>query len=112
MLRGAIIAIIASFPAAALVALVYGFPVPFDETRQAGRGIQGVIPAMFAVVFYGALGGFVVLGVLGAVAGAVAQARAGNDRARAARLTNVLALTAALACAILLATLHLFIGPW
>jgi quinol-cytochrome oxidoreductase complex cytochrome b subunit len=112
MIRGAITAILGSFPAAALVALVYRFPIPFDDTRQAGSGIDGLSLTMFAVLFYGALGGFVVLGVLGALAGAVGQTRAGTDRVKAVRLTTVLALAASLACAIFLATLDLFIGPW
>ena len=51
-LTGAVVATAAAFPAAALIALVYGFPVPFQGKLQ---GLDAMVPAMFAVVFYGVM---------------------------------------------------------
>ena len=106
---GAAVATAGAFPAAALIALVYGFPVPFVGKLQ---GVAAIKPAMFAVVFYGILGGFIVLPLLGAAAGFLAsRMNHGNPRA-ARRLTIIAALAVSLACVVFLATLDLLIGPW
>jgi hypothetical protein len=106
---GAAVATVGVFPAAAAVALVYGFPVPF-----AGKlgGIAAIVPAMLAVVFYGVIGGFLVVPPLGALAGFVAgRVNAGNAEG-AKRATVIASLAVSLACAVLLAILDLIIGPW
>lgn len=107
-LLGAAVATVGAFPAAAAVALVHGFPVPFAGKLQ---GVEAMVPAMFAVIFYGFLGGFVVLPLLGTLAGLMAD-KANDDATTAQRTTVVLALAAALGCAGLLGTLDLLIGPW
>lgn len=105
---GAAVATAAAFPAAALTALVYGFPVPFAGKLH---GLDAMVPAMFAVVFYGVMGGFLVLPLLGTLAGVIAD-RWSQDARTAQFRTVMAALAIALACAALLATLDLFIGPW
>jgi hypothetical protein len=106
MLLGAVTACLSAFPAAALVAMVYGFPVPFGgKERDPDR-------VLLAVVFYGILGGFVVLAGAGAVAGSWAHATSGANRGRAQKLTLIFSGLAALAAAIALAVLDLFIGQW
>ena len=105
---GAVVATAAVFPAGALLALVYGFPVPFAGKLQ---GLDAMVPAMFGVVFYGVMGGFVVLPILGTLAGVIAD-RSSKDARTAQFRTVVAALAIALGCAVLLATLDLLIGPW
>jgi hypothetical protein len=107
-LLGAVVTTAAAFPAAALLALVYGFPVPFAGKLQ---GIDAMIPAMVAVIFYGVMGGFVVLPLLGTLAGIIAD-RSSEDARTAQFRTVMAALTIALGCAALLAMLDLLIGPW
>jgi hypothetical protein len=109
VLLGAVTACLAAFPAAGLVALVYGFPIPFHAKLQ---GPAAVSPAMKAVIFYGILGGFPVLAGAGAAAAAIARSRANGDAKRARVLTVWLSLAAALIGAIGLAVLDLFIGQW
>jgi hypothetical protein len=65
MFQGALISILGAFPAVGLVALVYGFPIPFSGNMQ---GLDAVLPSMFAVVTFGLYGGFLVLAVLGVAA--------------------------------------------
>src|SRR5260221_14343054 len=112
MLRGPLIAILGAFPAAGLMALVYRFPIPFDDAHLRGSGLAGIVPSMMAVIFYGLLGGFLVLAALGVVAAAVARVLGRGDPTKTARLTVGLALAASLICAVFIATLHLFIGRW
>ena len=107
--QGVITACAGAFPAASLVALFYGFPVPFAGKLH---GPAAVVPAAFAVLFYGILGGFVVLAVAGAGAASVAFARSDGDARSARRLTTLYALAASLIAAIGLAVLDLFIGQW
>lgn len=109
ILRGPLTAIIGAFPAAALVGLVYGFPIPFDSKRH---GINAVLPSFIAVVFYGLLGGFVVLALLGWMAGRVAAIMSEGDLVKEKRLTMFMALGASLLCTIFLSVLDLLIGPW
>src|SRR5687768_12403390 len=106
---GVITACLGAFPAASLVALVYGFPVPFGGKLH---GLGAINKVAFAVLFYGLLGGFVVLAIAGVVAASVAFARSHGDAGKARRLTLIFALSASLICAIGLAVLDLFIGPW
>jgi hypothetical protein len=88
---GVLSAIADSFLVAPLLALVYKFPIPFSGME---RGPSAAVHSLFAVAFYGVLGGFVVLGVLGAAAGAVASKVAGADRHRAWKLALVFGLAA------------------
>jgi cytochrome c biogenesis factor len=107
-LLGAVVATTAAFPSAALLALVYGFPVPLAGKLQ---GLDAMVPAMYAVLFYGVMGGFLVLPLLGTLAGVIAD-RSSKDASAAQFRTVMAALAIALGCAVLLATLDLLIGPW
>lgn len=109
LLLGACCSIFGVFPLAALVALVYGFPVPFVGK---GRGLKVVIPSQVAVLIYGIMGGFVILGLAGAGAGAVAMRAGGSDARRITRLCVTLSLLVSAVLVILLAILDLIIGPW
>jgi hypothetical protein len=109
ILTGAVIATIGAFPMAALVALVYRFPIPFAGEES---GIKAAIVSPFAVVFYGLLGGFLVLPCLGAVAGFLAHRIAEPDRKSIFRWTVRFALVADLIAALFLALLDKIIGPW
>jgi hypothetical protein len=64
--RDALFGLLFMFPAAAVVALVYRFPVPFGGFVS---GPAGVWSAMLATLFYGLAGGFVVVPVIAALAG-------------------------------------------
>ena len=64
--RDALFGLLFMFPAAALVALVYRFPVPFGGYV---RGPAGAWSAMLATLFYGLAGGFVVVPLVAALAG-------------------------------------------
>jgi hypothetical protein len=92
-------AIVGSFLVAPLLALVYQFPIPFSG-MESGPG--AAVKSLFAVAFFGVLGGFVVLAILGAVAGVVASKVAGADRRRAWKLALGFGLVADLvaACAL------------
>jgi hypothetical protein len=50
---GSVIAIVTSFPAAALTALFFRFPIPFGGYVG---GTDGVVPSLYAAAFYGFLG--------------------------------------------------------
>jgi hypothetical protein len=93
---GVLSAIAGSFLVAPLLALVYNFPIPFSGMKS---GTSVAVRSLFAVAFYGVLGGFVVLGVLAAAAGVVASRVAGADRHRAWKLALVFGLAADFAAA-------------
>jgi hypothetical protein len=57
-------------------------------------GPDAALRSLFAVFFYGILGGFVVLGGLGAVAGVIASKVAGKDPSRAWKLAIAFGLGA------------------
>lgn len=109
-LIGACTAVVVTFPLAALVALLYRFPIPFGGYAS---GPSAVLISLGAVVFYGvAMGGFVVLGLLGFTAGILAQ-RAARSSGRPVLLATVLSSTLfAFAAVLTLAILDKLIGPW
>ena len=106
---GAGIAVAASFPLAALVALLFRFPIPFGTYMS---GIGAVIPALFAAAFYGIIGGFMVQALLGGIAGGLAASATVSDRRRAWRRCAAFASLAALPGVLLLSILDWIIGPW
>jgi hypothetical protein len=108
MFRGAVCAIVGAFFAAPLVGLVYGFPIPF---RGKVHGLEAVVPSVMAVVFFGLLGGFIALGIMGAAGGAVAHVVSRGEPARGQRLTAALGFLSSLAGVILVAVLDVLIGP-
>lgn len=112
VLLGALVGILGAFPVAVVVAVVYRFPVPFAGYAS---GFRAVLPVLFAVLFYGLLGGFLVVGVLGALAGLLASQithRTDAPRKASVYLIVSLALAANLPPVLLLAVLDKIIGPW
>jgi hypothetical protein len=93
---GALSAIAGSFLVAPLLAMFYEFPIPFSGMES---GLDAAVRSVFAVAFYGVFGGFVVLGLLGVVAGVVASKVAGADRRRAWKLALAFGLAADFAAA-------------
>ena len=108
-LAGAAIAVAASFPLAALVALLFRFPIPFGTYMS---GTSAVIPALFAAAFYGVIGGFMMQALLGGLAGGLAAAAAISGRRRAWRRCATGAILAALPAVVILSILDWIIGPW
>lgn len=107
---GAVAAVVLAPLAAALVAIVYRFPVPMAEDYA--RGFGGAGDAALGSVFYLILGGALVLAILGGIGGFV-TARFAQLNARRARF-RTLAVSAgiALLAASALAVLEFFIGAW
>jgi hypothetical protein len=107
---GALTSIVATFPLAALCALLFRFPVPFAGYLS---GADAVGPALWAVVFYGVpFGGFVVQGLLGGLGGLAAEHWGAPDRATVTRLSIILGITASAIGVFALAILDKIIGPW
>jgi hypothetical protein len=108
-LFGSLLAVFGAFPAAGLVALVYRFPIPFSGYES---GAGAVLPSFVAVLFYGVLGGFPLLAVLGALGGLLACFIGKHDNKRINRLTLAFAILADLLGALTLAVLDKIIGRW
>jgi len=109
-LAGATWSVISTFPIAAVTALLYRFPVPFVGYLS---GIKAVVPALFAVLFYGVpLGGLVLLGVLGALGGFISAMTFRADRRRCQFVTRAWALIVSAMGILTLAVLDKIIGPW
>jgi len=109
ILGGAACAVLLTFPAAALTAITFRFPVPFAGYRS---GLEALPLVLTAVVFYGLVGGFAVVGVLGALAGLAAYRLHQPNLQLVRRWTFYLSALAALLSVILLAVLDKLIGPW
>lgn len=110
VLRGALFGMIGTYPAAVLCALVFRFPVPFGGYVS---GPGGAALAPLAVTIYGAVfGGFLVQGVLGGLAGRLAERRGRGSGPRTWRLCLVYGALASLPGVALLAILDKIIGPW
>ena len=110
IIRAALISIVATFPLAALCALLFRFPVPFAGYLS---GADAVGPALWAVVFYGgSLGGFVVQAVLGGLGGLAAEHWGAPDRVKVTRLSSVFGVVASAIGVFTLAILDKIIGPW
>lgn len=98
-----------AFPLAAICALVFRFPLPFNGYAS---GPAALPRALVAVVFYSILGGFPVLLVADALGGAAANALGRPAVGRIRRLTLAFAGLIALLGVLLLAVLDTLIGPW
>ncbi|MEU6564480.1 hypothetical protein [Nocardia nova] len=107
VLWGAVVTICWAPVAAAVVASVYRFPIPFDGYA---RGASDALSAALASVFYLVVGGAFPLALAGALAGFLLA----RGRGPARRLTLIAATGFATACAaaLLLALLEYAIGPW
>jgi len=104
--RGALIAVLGSFPLAMICALIYRFPIPFVGYRS---GVNAVGPAFGAVLLYGLFGGFAVQGLLGGLASHFAARTNPNP---SAGLVLFAALGAAAIGVGILAVLDRVVGPW
>jgi hypothetical protein len=109
IVTGALLAPVLAFPLAGLCALLYRFPVPFAGYES---GWPAVPHALAAVRFYGSIGGFSLLALLGGIGGAVAHRIARPDTRRVWQWTVATAAIIAGSAVILLAVLDYLIGPW
>jgi hypothetical protein len=118
ILRGIFWVFVWIFPAAVAVGTFYHFPVPFrgeisgaDLFQEGPRGTAELIWMILqAVVYYTVFGGFLVLAVLGSIAGLAGRWLGQPDRV--SRYTRDIALGIALLVAIVLAVLDKVIGKW
>jgi hypothetical protein len=108
-LHGAFWCVLFAFPSGALMVSVWRFPIPFGNYVS---GLEHAGHALLAVGFYGIIGGFVVLGVLGAIAGMITHTLCPDAEREQKRLTRIVTAMIALAAATLLAALDKIIGPW
>ena len=110
LLFGSMCSVLSAFPIAGFVALVYRFPVPLLGYLS---GREAVLPAMIGVLVYGVLlGGFVLLGGMGAlIAFAVQKCPISNPKHRS-WIVAIAAVVGTLGCMMLLSTLDKIIGPW
>ncbi|WP_280262029.1 hypothetical protein [Nocardia wallacei] len=106
---GCVAAVLTAPLAAAVVASVYRFPVPFGDYAH---GLSEAGNAALASVFYLVLGGVPVLAIGGTVAGWLVQRAAGTDSARTGWAGAGAGFGVALLGALVLATLEFFVGPW
>ena len=90
------------------MALVFRFPIPFAGYRS---GPSPVIPAMFAVVFYGFFSGFVLLIVLGAMGGVLTTFLKRKFR-EPKRLVCIGSVVITFVCLFVLAIPDYIVGPW
>jgi hypothetical protein len=97
-----------TLPLAALVALVFRFPIPFSGYSS---GPKAMVAAMFAAFFYGLLGGVLVQAVAGCLGGLAAYSLARDNMLRNV-LSVLLGMVAAMPGLLILAMLDWIIGPW
>jgi hypothetical protein len=100
-------AFLLAFPLASVIALVYRFPIPLVGILS---GPNAMVAAMYAVLFYGMIGGAVALGFVGLLAGIIGHCwhPFGN------RWATIILLAAIgdTVLLLILASLDMIIGPW
>lgn len=107
---GAFWTILLAFPISALLALLFRFPVPFVGYMS---GPSAVVPAMFTILLYGLpLGGFVCLGLVGAIAGLWIPDSTREHRRKAFWSIRLWSTGVATASMIVLSILDKIIGPF
>lgn len=106
---GAVSAVLFTFPFAALLTATFRFPVPFAGYRS---GVEAIPSALVGLLFYGLIGGFVVVAFFGAMGGALAYWRLRSRGASAFHAMLALSAATAFAGTLLLAILDKLIGPW
>lgn len=107
---GAFCSILGTYPAAALCALLFRFPIPFAGYSS---GVDAVLPSFVAVTMYGAVfGGFLVQGLLGGAAGVLAWRHGRTEGGRAWHRCAAYGLMISIPGVALLAVLDKIIGPW
>jgi hypothetical protein len=107
---GALYAVIGVFPVAALVALVFRFPIPFVGYES---GFRAMTMTPRAVLLYGLVGGFYLLAALGAIAGLIVHSgsKAGRDRNNHGEIL-IFAAVIDIAAVLLLSVWDKIYGPW
>jgi len=105
---GAVVAVLGSFPVVAIFALFFRFPVPFAGYEH---GMEAVPRAIDASVFYGMVGGYMLLITMGAICGLACSVRARTDRQAWGRTALSAFIGTTLAVAVL-SVLDKIIGPW
>ncbi|OXR41528.1 hypothetical protein B7C42_06420 [Nocardia cerradoensis] len=109
VLWGALAAVLTAPVAAAMVASVYRFPIPFGVYA---RGPHEAVNAALAAVFYLVMGGGLLLAALGGAAGLMIVRAHGRRLGRALALTTAAGFGLAVVGAFALALLEHVIGPW
>jgi len=108
-MRGAVAGVLGSLPLAALCALLFRFPIPFVGYRS---GVIAMVPAMFAALFYGVMGGIPVQAVLGGAGGAIGAWASRPDESRMRRCAFVVSMLFAVPGIVTLAVLDYLVGRW
>lgn len=103
---GAILTVLGTFPVAAVVALLFRFPVPFSGYQS---GFEAMLISPLAVAVYGIFtGGFVVLALIGALLGWMLNRLGESD---SGTILNA-ALAVDTAVILLLSVWDKIYGPW
>jgi hypothetical protein len=105
-------------PSALIVATLYRFPVPFRgyirgwDLFQEGpnTSIELIWLLLQAIIYYIFWGGFILLAILGTIAGLLGWRLGKSDRTN--RYVRNIALGLAFATAVVLSVLDKIIGPW
>ena len=109
VLAGIVWAIVATIPIAALLGLVFRFPVPFNGYMS---GPSAFFMSMFGAAFYGLVfGGWIVVGTAGGLFTWVARALCKNEQT-ALVVSRVLSVLVALVGCAVMSTLDWIIGPF
>lgn len=119
-LKGAVVVVTVSLPMVILSAFVYRFPIPmgsyigfFSRGHSSPGVIETIKMASFAWLFYGILGGFIVLALGGALAGGIIRDKISpNDKRRKNKLILLWGIAVAFIGVGILANLDFIIGPW
>ena len=118
-LKGAITAVPSSFLWAILFAYLFRIPIPmggyidpFGEVSTYGIGIFDVVKAVsVAWLFYGVLGGFIILSAVGAIAGVLSGSIYSKSNTKN-RMVLVWSCVASAIPVFVLSILDYIIGPW
>ena len=98
-----------AFIATLLVTVFYRFPVPFAEQYATGR--EDAFTALLALLFYGILGGFIVVLAIGLLSSHLVCRFSSTEGKMKLEIIGISASVNLLAV-ILLSTLDKIIGPW
>jgi hypothetical protein len=102
-------AYLVAFPVAALLGLVFRFPIPLAGYYS---GVEALIPSLVAVLFYSIFGLLPALLLCGAVAGAFVPPDRAGSKIWPSKFEFACAVAASLVPLGLLSVLDLIIGPW
>lgn len=108
-ITGAIAALVGMFPVAFLLALFWKFPIPLGGYAS---GLEGAMLTPLAVVFYGVLGGFIVVPGLGAITGFLAVLVTHGNASKSKKLSIAFGLLWAIIAGVFINILDKIIGPW